>query len=315
VTGLVQTGSPGRQLRLTVTALAQLGKIRLVEIWTGPLLAWSALIGEGYGTGRSAVLCLLFVCIVCLTMWASHALDDVTGLRDGSDQRNYAPERNRSQVKPLVRGTLTQSQALAFAYSSVLMAVVVVLVFFSLAGLHPWWALVGGLAVAVLGAQYSYGINFSYRIPGGGELLTGSCLALSVIVPYGAVVDRLTGKMVVQGLLFGSWLLLVLVCSNTVDAADDRAVNRRTLAALCSARVNLGIVVALFVGSWALVLLASAFGTLSPWAPVGLLPAWIVQGYVLSNGLRGRWRNRRNYGFLAVRFAVAGLAIVNLAAY
>src|SRR5215471_6591884 len=102
----------GRGARQTITVLAQLGKVKLVEIWLGPLLAWSAIIGEGNGAPRTAVLCLLFVAVVCLTMFASHSLDDVTGFRDGSDKRNYAPERKRSQVKPLVQGTITESKAL-----------------------------------------------------------------------------------------------------------------------------------------------------------------------------------------------------------
>jgi 1,4-dihydroxy-2-naphthoate octaprenyltransferase len=307
----VRTGGGARE---TVAALAQLGKVRLVEIWLGPLLAWSALTGEGRGTGRAAAVCLLFVLVIFLTMLASHSLDDVTGFRDGSDQRNYAPQRHRSQHKPLVEGRVTQRQALAFAAASVVLAASVVAGVYLLAGPRHWGVLAGGLAVSVLGAQYSYGINFSYRIPGGGELLTGLCLAGSVVVPYLAARGRLEAKPIVEGLLFGSWLVQVLACSNTTDAADDRIVGRRTVAALTSARANLVFLVGLFSASWAMVVAAVLAGVLSPWALAGLLPASALQAYVLRNGLRGVWRNKRNYGFLAVRYAVVGLVIVNILA-
>lgn len=300
--------------REIVAALAQLGKVRLAEIWLGPLLAWSALIGEGRGTPRAAAVCLLFVFVICFTMLASHSLDDITGFRDGSDQRNYAPERHRSQHKPLVEGRVTQKQALVFASTSVVVAASVAVGVYLLAGPRHWAVLAGGLAVSVLGAQYSYGINFSYRIPGGGELLTGLCLAGSVVVPYLAARGRLEAKPVVEGLLFGSWLVQVLACSNTTDAADDRVVGRRTVAALTSTRANLVFLTGLFTASWAAAVIAVLVGVLSPWALVGLLPASALQGYVLRNGLRGVWRNRRNYGFLAVRYAIVGLAIVNIVA-
>jgi len=300
-----------RGVRRTAVALGQLGKVKLVEIWLGPLLAASAAIGRGAGTGRTAVLGLLFVAVVGFTMCASHALDDVTGFLDGSDRRNYAPERRRSQVKPLVQGTLTPSQARVFAAVSVALAAGLVLIFFLISA-APGWVLAAGLAVPLLGAQYSYGVNFSYRIPAGGELVTGLCLAASVVVPYTAVTGRLSAGAVVEGVLFGGWLVEVLACSNTTDAADDRLVGRRTVAALTSPRANLVFVTALISGPWVLTAAAAAAGVLSPWTLAGLLPAYAIQGYVLRNGLRGQWRNRRNYGFLAVRYAIAGLVIVNI---
>jgi 1,4-dihydroxy-2-naphthoate polyprenyltransferase len=311
MTVVAPSAPASRGIRRTAAALAQLGKVKLVEIWLGPLLARSAIIGAGRGTPRTAAVCLLFVAVVCVTMFASHSLDDVTGFRDGSDQRNYAPERKRSQVKPLVQGTITQSHALAFAASSVALAAGLVLAFFFVAH-APWWVLIGGLAVPLLGAQYSYGINFSYRIPAGGELLTGLCLAASVIVPYAGDTGHLSARAEVEGVLFGCWMVAVLACSNTVDAADDRLVGRRTVAALTSQRANLVFVSALISGPWLLTLAAAAAGVLSPWTLAALLPAYAIQAGVLRNGLRGQWRNRRNYGFLAVRYAVAGLVIVNI---
>ncbi|WP_020667184.1 prenyltransferase [Amycolatopsis nigrescens] len=306
-----ETAEKARPVR-TVTALAQLGKLKLYQIWIGPVLAGSLLAGHGMLDVRSAVLCLLFLVTVAFTMCASHAFDDITGFSDGSDIRNYAPERKRSQVKPLVRGTLTVGTAKVFAYSSVALASVCVLVFWAVAGFEPWWVLAGGLVVAIFGAQYSAGINFSYRIFGGGEALTGITLAGSVWLPYGAATGSVSAAALVEGLLFGLWLVQVLICSNTVDAEDDRRVNRHTVAARTSKRGNLVFVVGTFVTSWALAVAATVAGVLGPWTPLGLLPAWLLQFYVLRNGLRGQWRNRRNYGFLALQFAVLGSVVVNV---
>ncbi|HEX3784136.1 MAG TPA: prenyltransferase [Pseudonocardiaceae bacterium] len=304
--------APAQRQHVTVAALAQLGKVKLFEIWIGPVVAASLLAGHGALTVRTGLLCLLFLVIVGVTMCASHAFDDITGFLDGSDLRNYAPERKRSQVKPLVRGTISVGAARVFAYGSVLLASAIVVGFWALAGFRPWWALVGGLVVTVFGAQYSAGINFSYRIFGGGEALTGITLAASVWLPYGAATGRVSLAALVEGVLFGMWLVQVLICSNTVDAADDRKVGRHTVAARTSERGNLAFVVGMFVGSFALAVAGVGFGVLSPWTPLCLLPAWLMQFFVLRNGLRGQWRNRRNYGFLALRIAVLGLVVANV---
>ncbi|MCE6993970.1 prenyltransferase [Saccharothrix sp. S26] len=297
-----------------VGAFARLGKASLFEIWLGPVLAWSLVIGTGVLDVRSSLLCLLFFAAIAVGMWATHAFDDITGFKDGSDLRNYAPERNRSQVKPLVHGHLTVRQAQTFAFVTAGLAVACIVGFAVVADFRPWWAFVGGLGVVVLGAQYSAGINFSYRIVGGGETLTGVTLAASVWLPYAASLQRLDAVAVVQGILFGTWLVQVLICSNSADAEDDRKVGRRTVAALTSVRGNKVFVAVVFCSTWLLTIGAVAFGVMSHWAVVALLPAWAFQFYVLRNGLRGQWRNKRNYGFFALRLAVLGLVVVNVLA-
>lgn len=296
----------------SLTTLGQLGKIRLFEIWLGPVVAAGLLAGSGRLTARTAVDCLLFLVTMIAVMCASHAFDDITGFVDGSDVRNYAPQRRRSQIKPLVRGTLSVGQARRFAYGSVAVACALVVVFWALAQERPWWLFAGGIAVAVLGAQYSAGINFSYRIFGGGEFLTGAALAASVWLPYAAATGRVDAAAWIEGILYGLWLVQVLICSNTVDAAEDLAVGRRTVAARTPAGVNRAFVTGVFACSFLLAVIATVAGALSPWTPLALAPAWTLQFIVLRNGLRGRWRNRRNYGFLAVRLAAAGLVVANV---
>lgn len=293
-------------------ALYRLGKIRLFEIWVGPILAWSLVIGQQGLHPRSSALCILFSLVIAVGIWSTHAFDDLTGFADGSDIRNYAPERNRSQVKPLVAGQLTVPTARVFAFTTAAVALGCVVAFGVLAGFRPWWAFVGGLAVVVFGMQYSVGINFSYRFTGGGEAVTGVTLAASVLLPYAAATGKLSAAILIEAALFGLWLVQILICSNSADADDDRAVGRRTVAARTTAGGNKVFVATVFVTSWALAILGTVFGVLSPWTPLALLLAWALQGHVLRNGLRGQWRNRRNYGFQALRLAVLGLVVVNV---
>jgi 1,4-dihydroxy-2-naphthoate octaprenyltransferase len=293
-------------------AFARLGKIKLFEIWLGPVLAWSLVIGAGVVDFRSGLLCALFFGALATGMWATHAFDDITGFKDGSDVRTYAPERKRSQVKPLVHGHLSVKQATVFAYSTAAIAILCVVAFCAVAEFRPWWIFVGGLAVIVFGTQYSAGINFSYRFIAGGETLTGVTLAASVLLPYAAALQRVDWIAVVQGILFGTWLVQVLICSNSADADEDRQVGRRTVAARTSERGNRIFVALVFCFTWLVALAAVVTGVMSFWALVALLPAWALQAYVLHNGMRGQWRNRRNYGFQALRLAILGLVIVNV---
>lgn len=302
---------PGTRFAL-VRALAHLAKAKLFETWLGPVLALSLVIG-GYGLHfRPTLLCVLFFAVSVSGMWATHSFDDVTGYMDGSDARNYALERKRSQVKPLVAGELTVATAKVFAFTCATIALLCVVLFCVIADFRPWWGFAVGLAAVVLGVQYSTGINFSYRFVGGGEAVTGVALAFSVLLPYAAATQRITLAAVIQSALFGLWLVQVLMCSNSADSEDDRQVGRRTIAARVSEDANRVIVAMVFFSSWLLALLAAVFGVLSAWTPVALLPAWALQACVLRNGWRGQWRNRRNYGFQALRLAVFGLLIVNV---
>lgn len=303
-----QVAEPVSRLR----SYARLGKVGLVEIWLGPVVAAAAALDRGAPVGRTLLLSLLFLLAIAFGMGTTHALDDVTGFRDGSDARNYAPERRRSQVKPLVTGDLTIRQARTFAALAGSAAIACIVLFCVVAEFRPWWVFVGGLAVIVLGSQYSAGINFSYRIIGGGELLTGTTLAASTLIPYAAATLAVTRTIGVESVLFGLWLVMVLMCSNSRDADDDRLVGRRTIAALTSVRGNKAAVALVFITSWCLALGSVVVGALSPVALLTLAPCVVVQCYVLSQGLRGVWRHQRNLGFMAVRLGVIGLVMMHV---
>ncbi|MGP4115079.1 prenyltransferase [Streptomyces sp. 4N509B] len=309
-----QRPTTGRKARNLSGAFARLGKVALFEIWLGPLVAWSLISAEAGAHPRSWLLCLLFFLVLVFGMSASHAFDDVAGYRDGSDLRNYAPERRRSQVKPLVLGQLTVRSALAFAYVCTAVAIGFVVLFSLVAEFEPWWILPAGVTSVVLGVQYSVGISFSYRVVGGGEAVTGLTLASSVLLPYVAATQRVDAAAVIQAVLFGAWLVQVMICSNSADAEDDRQVGRRTVAARTSPRANRAFVATVFCSVWLLTVLGALTGALGAWVVPALLPAWTLQAYVLRNGWRGRWRNRRNYGFQALRLGVLGLVVANVLA-
>jgi 1,4-dihydroxy-2-naphthoate polyprenyltransferase len=301
-----------RTLPPTVVALGQLGKFRLFQIWLGPVVAWSLVPGDMAGDPRTVALVGLFFFVVMAGMCATHALDDITGYRDGTDVVNYAPERRRSQTKPLVVGSLSERQAVVFAVVTGTAAVGAVVGFGVVSSFRPLWAIGMGLAAVLLGTQYSAGLKFSYRFVGGGELLTVGALAISALVPYAAVTEQLTLLAVLESTAFGIWLTQVLICSNSADAEADRAAGRRTVAASTSERGNRLFLVAVFAASVLVIVAAVVWAGLTPWALVLLLPTWALQGYVLRHALAGQYRLRRNFGFDAVRLGVLGLVVANV---
>jgi 1,4-dihydroxy-2-naphthoate octaprenyltransferase len=299
--------------RSQLVGFAQLGKVRLAELWVGPLIALSLLIGTDNVDARGVTLVGLFFLVITFGMCATHAFDDVNGYRDGTDAVNYAPERQRSQVKPLVVGTLRESQALWFGYSAAAVALISLALFAIVSGFQPRWLIAVGVVVVVAGMQYSFGFKFSYRIVGGGELVLAVGLASSIALPYAAATGLLTGTIFVESALFGIWLLQVAICSNSGDAEVDREAGRRTIAAITGDAGNRAFVAGVFASSWLLAVGAMAVGYLRFWTVLFLLPTWALQARVLIAGLReGRWRFPRNYSFLAVRCGSVALVVVNL---
>jgi 1,4-dihydroxy-2-naphthoate polyprenyltransferase len=307
---------PGRPVRQSSgfrrwRAFAALGKARLVELWLGPVVAWSA--SGAPGQGRTLTLGVLFFIWAMTGMSATHALDDVNGYRDGSDAVNYAPERRRSQRKPLVEGEITLAGALVFAGACAGVAAIAALAASAVAGWHPRWLLAASLVTLILSLQYSIGLKLSYRLPAGGEALLVGALAASVLIPFAGMTGAMTRAAVVEAVIFAVWFLQVAVCSNTTDARTDREAGRRTVAAMSSASRNKLFVAAVVSAGWALALAATALGLISWLVVICLLPAWALQAWVLYQALgRDRWRFRRNLSFLAARLGIAGLIAANL---
>lgn len=227
-TTIAETG-----MRRRVRAYVKLGKLSFYDYYLSALVVWTLLTPADRVLVRTPVVLILvslgWVGVVAATV----TFDDVTGYRDGSDERNYDPAqavvRSRER-KPLLDGHLTLGQALRFGWLMLLWAVVLLTITLAVAPHRPGWALGLTALVVVMSVQYSYGLRLSYH--GGQELVMFLSTALTVVIPYGLLTGKVTGLVLVEGYLFGLWSLLVPMYSNINDAPGDRAAGRRNLMTL-----------------------------------------------------------------------------------
>ena len=299
--------------RARAAAYAELGKLRIVELWAGVPLAWSLLATQAAGTWRTVGLLSLALTIEMSTTAAALAFDDVAGLRDGVDVANHANTDRYGVGKPLLSGRLTERDALRFAWAAAAVAVVGAAVAWVLAPPFSWWIL--AIAVLVIGAALNYSVGARLSYIGAGELLTFAAMAGTVALPYAFVASGLTARVVVESVLVGCWMLQVAVFSNTQDRDGDRAAARATIAAVTSERGNWRFIAAVFTAGWVLLLSAVALGTLPAWSLLLLAPGIALQVRQLHAGLvRRTWLVARARGFLAFRALVLALFVVNLLA-
>jgi 1,4-dihydroxy-2-naphthoate octaprenyltransferase len=246
---------------------------------------------------------------------ATVTFDDVTGYRDGSDERNYDPAqtlvRSRER-KPLLDGHLTIGQALRFGWFMVLWAVVLLTATLAVAPHRPGWAIGLTVLVVVMSVQYSYGLRLSYR--GGQELVMFLSTALTVVIPYGLLTGKVTGLVLVEGYLFGLWSLLVPMYSNINDEPGDRAAGRRNLMTLCPPglyRVIVGLLSATEVLAVA-VGIATTKGR-AAWFLLLLAPVIAIRiGQVRIGLLRRNPLVARKLGIKAHRLGVVLVLVANL---
>ncbi|MEU3961492.1 UbiA family prenyltransferase [Streptomyces buecherae] len=309
-------GSPARGFASRLSAFARLAKFEFVlDYYLSVLVVVSAL-AAGAGLAGGDLLTLgLFLLGEIGVVSAVMAFDDVNGYQDGSDAANYLSEDGTElrplQRKPLLTGALRLRQAQWFGYLSLAWGALFWSTSAAAAEHQPVWALVVTGLVLVSSWQYSWGLKLSYR--GLGELLIAGCPMVIVIAPYGFVAGDLPALLLVEGVLFGLWQILVSAYSNTKDIEGDAAVGRSTVAVRASERGNRR-----FIGllSAADVLLA---GTA---AVVGWAPWWFVLAMLPLTALRVRQyvsfvRNgdallARRRGVVAFRTGVACLILVNL---
>ncbi|WP_326699901.1 UbiA family prenyltransferase [Streptomyces sp. NBC_01754] len=271
------------------------------------LLPLSGLSGRGVGT-----LALLLLGQVLVIM-AMVALDDVTGYRDGSDLANYGPDhplRNKLR-KPLVAGTLTEREALRFAWICAVAGAAVWALTVAVAPHRPLWAVVLLALLYVVSLQYSYGLKISYH--GFQEAFLVALGLVLVLAPYGLLTGQYTGFLLVQGLLFGFGPLMFGVYSNTNDVEGDRAVGRPTVAALVSPRGNAVFVGALSAAEYLISVMASVTGLAPWWFALVMLPAGCLRLRQYVTGFRaGNVMVARRTGFLVHRLSVVLLVVANL---
>ncbi|MFE4610989.1 UbiA family prenyltransferase [Streptomyces niveus] len=287
----------------------------MLDYYLSMVVLWTALAGSVRFAPDTLTTLLLFLLGEVGVISAVMALDDVNGIRDGSDRANYlgtggTPLRPLER-KPLLTGALTVNQATRFGYLSLLWGAV----FWTAAALaapeRPLWALVVTGLVLFAGFQYSWGLKLSYR--GLGEVLIMGCPLVIVVAPYGLVTGHLPATVLVQAVLFGLWQILVSCYSNTKDISGDAAVGRSTVAVHASARGNLLFIGALSAADLLLTVGASAVGWAPWWFFAALLPEMALRLRQFTSFSRnGDALLARRRGVVAFRTGVAGIVLANL---
>ncbi|MEV5987736.1 UbiA family prenyltransferase [Streptomyces sp. NPDC052051] len=310
-------GHPWTRLpdRVRLTAYVRLAKLGMVDYYLSLFVVGSLLLarerpGEGVSTGVTLLAFLLGeVCLV----GAAVAFDDVAGYRDGSDAANYgadAPVRRLAR-KPLLAGTLTEADALRFAWGALVGGGLCWAVALVAAPHRPLWAVLGVVGAGLVVPQYSWGLRLGHR--GVQEVFLAAVGWAFVLPLHGLLTGEATGPAVVEAFLFGLGPLLFGVYSNTNDIAGDRAVGRPTLACLLSPRGNTAFIGALSVLETAVVGAAALLGAVPWWFPLVLLPVTAARvGQFTIGMVRGDVLRGRLLGIRAHRLLVAALVTANL---
>jgi 1,4-dihydroxy-2-naphthoate octaprenyltransferase len=299
--------------RATAAAYARLAKLDITDYYLSAAVAWALLPAGERFAGRALLTLGLFLASEVCLIAAMVTLDDVTGYRDGSDAANYGPDApaRRLARKPLLAGTLTEGQAIRFAWVTAAAGALLWLASMLAAPHHPRWVLITGIAYLVLCVQYSWGLKLSYR--GGQELFLAGLGVVLVILPYGMLTGTADGFALLQATLFGLGPLLFGVYSNTNDVAGDKLVGRLVAATVLSPRGNKNFIRAVSGIETALII-GAALGGLAPWwFPIVMLPVIGLRAGQLLTGLhRGDILRARRIGIRAHRVTAATLVAVDL---
>ncbi|NLU68142.1 UbiA family prenyltransferase [Streptomyces sp. HNM0574] len=313
-----ETGAPRPADRpeSTLRSYTRLGKLDVYDYYLSTAVVLSAVLLPLSGlSARTAAVVVVFLLGQVFVIMAMVALDDITGYRDGSDIANYGPDdplRNKLR-KPLVAGTLTEAQAVRFAWLCAAAGAVLWTAAAGIAPHRPTWALVLLGALFVVSLQYSYGLKISYH--GFQEAFLVWLGAVLVIGQYGLLAGEFSGFVMVQGVLFGFGPLMFGVYSNTNDVEGDRAVGRPTVAALVTERGNAVFIGVLSAAEFLLSVVAAAAGIAPWWFALVMLPAAALRAHQYVTGFRkGNIMVARRTGFAVHRLSVLLLVVANLLA-
>jgi 1,4-dihydroxy-2-naphthoate octaprenyltransferase len=317
----IRTSAATRSSALRMAGgLFRLSKVKVFQHYYGLALAWLMLGPEALRRPGATPAMLFFLLGSAAIVACACSADDIAGFRNGSDAANYkAGERLRDiRTKPLLSGSVSVRQAMAFSAGAGVVAVA--------AGLAAFWQLrwhapVAAYALYAAGfafsIQYSAGLKISYH-RGGAETLLCLATAAGLLAPYLAVNHSCTVPAVLESLLLGLWLVMVSSCSNVNDAEGDGMAGRKTLAVSTSEVVPKAAMMAFFAVSIALVLALTLSGTPQwpPWTPLSALPAIIVHARQLYAGPgRGRWLEARRLGLIAYNLGFLGIGIPTYVAF
>ncbi|MFF2213318.1 UbiA family prenyltransferase [Streptomyces antibioticus] len=304
---------PRSGVRERAGAYAKLAKLSFFDYYLCVLVVLALLPAAAWREASTWWVLVLFdlgwVGIVAATV----ALDDVTGLRDGSDARNYDPGQTlrARDRKPLLDGRLTLRQALRFGWGCAAGGTALWALTALIAPHRPWWALAAAAFSVVISVQYSYGLKLSYR--GGQEAVIWLSTGLCVLVPFALLNGEMTGAAWLECFLFGLWSLMVSVYSNINDVDGDRAAGRRNLATGVSPGVYRGFIAALSLAETGAIVLAAAAGAVPWWFCAFLLPVVGMRARQAHAGLvAGEVLSARRQGVTIHRCGVVLLVAANL---
>lgn len=309
----VERQASGATVRDTLAAYVRLAKLDIYDYYIGLPLVWTLLPfsvrGEPHTLGLLALILLAEVVVVA----AMVGFDDITGYRDGSDAANYSSDaaRRRLARKPLVAGTLTEAQALRFAWTATAAGVALWAAVVAVAPHRPPWAVVLAAVCVVASVQYSWGLKISYR--GFQEIFLVGLGVGWVLVPYGLLTGEVTGLALVQAVLFGFGPMLFGLYSNTNDVAGDRDAGRVTVATMVSARAHTAFVVAMTTAQVLLIAGAALTGFAPWWLAAVLVPVVAMRVTHLVIGFAGDILRARRIAIHTHRVTVVLLAAANLA--
>lgn len=315
----VRTHAPGvGHAESKLVSYARLANLDVYDYYLSVLvvLAAFALSGAAWQSRTPLTLVLFLVGEVCVVV-ALVAFDDITGYRDGSDTANYAPDAaaRRMRRKPLVAGTLSERDALTFAWTMALLGGALWAAAIVLAPHRPVWAIVVAAGTYAFSLQYSYGLKLSYH--GFQELiLVGLGWAL-VVAPYGLITGWLPAFVQVLAVLFGIGPLMFGVYSNTNDIPGDRSVDRITVATITTPHGNRRFIAVLSAVELLIAVAAAAGGVAPWWFVVFVLPVAVLRvcqyriAFHHDNVLRARrlgvWTHRLSTVLLVGAALLAGI--------
>lgn len=285
----------------------RLGKFNVVQHWWPPLLGSLWLVPErgiivGLSVGVLATLSFAF--IVALTS----TLDDVTGLKDGSDWHNYGVDDARRVLakKPLLTGEISVSWAYCLAALWLVSSGLTFWLAFVVSGSEiRLGVLASWLACVVMGAFYSWGIKWTHW-PLGGEFCIFFTTILSALWPMW-IAGYSVKPMLPFAALLGVSFVAISAYSNLNDVVADAAIGRRNAATMGGEALTFLLLACLwFAVAGASTWFAFAFGSFGAVPVVVLLGSLLwVQARVHRTGevLDARRMGLRNYNI--VSFAVA----------
>ncbi|WP_030917178.1 UbiA family prenyltransferase [Streptosporangium amethystogenes] len=314
-TGGETESGPAATARGTLVAYARLAKLDVYDYYLGLPLVWTLLAPAGRWEPGVIGLLVLIVLAEIAVVAAMVGFDDITGYRDGSDAANYGADaaRRRLARKPLVAGTLTEAQALRFAWSATALGVVLWALAVAVAPHRPPWAVVLAAVCVVASVQYSWGLKISYR--GFQEIFLIGLGVGWVLVPYGLLTGEVTDLVLVQALLFGFGPMLFGLYSNTHDIDGDRRAGRVTVAALVPAGVNTAFITVMTAVAALLIVVGPLVGAVPWWLPIVLVPVLAMRAtHLVIGAVRGDILRARRIAIRAHRVTVILLVIANLAA-